>query len=399
VLRVDLDTGSADFWVFSTLLKPSEPSEKHTIFDPNKSRTWIWPKHQWGGASNPFSFRRKDLNWTVKYGDGSSATGIVGYDEVQIGDISISKQAVELAKSFSGYQFSNGTADGVLGLAFGHLNCVQPEPVKTPLEMMKEQKLLRENLFTVNLGPECFFTFGFIDEATRAGRDIHWVDVDSRGGFWNFSSRFARVGGKLLRRRGGAAIADTGANLILTHPHIVWMVYERIEGAKYDPDQPGWVYPRGARIPEVCFSVGDDDSCMIVINEHNMHHSEVGNGFIFGAIQENPAYENGGLQFDILGTPFLRQVYAIFDITGERFGVIKKNAEEMTVFCESPLRMDYISEEDEAVEDSVDGSIREEVPRRQSTMRSVVEVDSAIPEEEEEIHVISDGLTVPEAQN
>jgi hypothetical protein len=177
------------------------------------------------------------------------------------------------------------------------------------------------------------------------------------------------------------------------------MVYERIEGAKYDPDQPGWVYPRGARIPEVCFSVGDDDSCMIVINEHNMHHSEVGNGFIFGAIQENPAYENGGLQFDILGTPFLRQVYAIFDITGERFGVIKKNAEEMTVFCESPLRMDYISEEDEAVEDSVDGSIREEVPRRQSTMRSVVEVDSAIPEEEEEIHVISDGLTVPEAQN
>jgi hypothetical protein len=393
-----LDTGSADFWVFSTLLKPASRFQ-HTIFDPDKSKSWSWPKYQWGGSAKPFSFRRKDLDWQIEYGDGSSASGIVGFDDVEIGDIKISKNPVQLAKFFSGKQFAEGTADGILGLAFGHLNSVMPEPVKTPLEMMKEQNLLRENQFTVNLGTECFFTFGFIDEATRAGRDVHWVDVDSRGGFWNFSSRYARVGGKLLKRRGGAAIADTGSNLILTHPHIVWMVYERIEGAKYDSYQPGWVYPRGARIPEVCFSVGDDDSCMIVINEHNMHHSEVGNGLIFGAIQENPAYESGGLQFDIFGTPFFRQVYAIFDITGERFGVIKKKAEEMTVFCESPLRMDHIAEDEEEVEDSVDGSIREEHPRRNSTMRSVVEVDSAIPEEEEETRVPEEELIVPEVHH
>ena len=389
-MKVDLDTGSSDFWVFSTLLKAEKLKKAkergHHIFDPTKSKTWHWPAHEWGGPSRPLSFRRKQLDWEIEYGDGSSASGSVGYDDVELGNFTISKQAVQLAKVFSGRQFSEGSADGILGLAFGHLNSVRPEPITTPLEMMIEQHHLREQLFTVSLGSECFFTFGFIDEATRAGREIHWVDVDSRGGFWNFSSRHIRVGNKRLKRLGGAAIADTGSSIILTHPHIVWMIYKQIEGAQYDSKQPGWVYPVGARVPEVAFSVGDDDSFMIVIDEKNMHHSDLGSGFVFGAIQENPAYESGGLQFDIFGTPFFRQVYAIFDIKGERFGVIKESHNEVVarVMTESPTLMDGASVSTEEIEDSVDGSIREEFPRRSSTRRSSTvkdRVDSPIPEE------------------
>jgi hypothetical protein len=387
-LKVDLDTGSADFWIFSTLLKAETlklaKERGHHIFDPSKSKSWRWPAHGW--TSRPLSFRRKQLEWEIEYGDGSSASGIVGYDNVKMGDFTINQQAVQLAKDFSGRQFSEGSADGILGLAFGHLNAVRPEPVKTPLEMMIEQHLLSEQLFTVSLGSECFFTFGFIDEATRAGREIHWVDVDSRGGFWNFSSKHARVGNKRLKRWGGAAIADTGSSIILTHPHIVWMIYKQIEGAQYDSQQPGWVYPAGAKVPEVAFSVGDDDSFMIVIDEKNMHHSDLGSGFVFGAIQENPAYESGGMQFDIFGTPFFRQVYAIFDIKGERFGVIKESNDEMvaSVLCESPTLMDStsnagVASEGDEIEDSVDGSIREEYPRRSSTMMSSY-LESPTPE-------------------
>jgi hypothetical protein len=386
VLRLDLDTGSSDFWVFSTLLKKLElekAKDKHVVFDAEKSRTWHWPSIQWGGSSRPFSFRREHLEWDLEYGDGSSASGIVGFDEVVLGNIKIAKQAVQLAKSFRGRQFREGTADGILGLAFGHLNSVQP-PVQTPLESMIEQNLLPEHLFTVNLGRECFFSFGFIDEATRAGRVPHWVDVDDRGGFWNFSSRVARVGNKVLSRRGGAAIADTGSSIILTHPHIVWMIYKQIPGALYNPRQPGWVYPHGSRVPEIAFSVGNDEKCMIVIDEHNMHHSDVGEGLYFGAIQENPAYENGGLQFDIFGTPFFRQVYAIFDIKGKKFGVIKKDPSEMTPLYESPTRMRSISEDEEAedtgAEDSVDGSIREEFPARSNSLKIAKVLEESIPE-------------------
>ena len=355
---------------------------KHVIFDPSKSKTWHWPPCKWGGSSNPFTWRRDHLNWDIEYGDGSSASGVVGFDDVIIGDIKIPTQAVQLAKLFRGKQFREGTADGILGLAFGNLNAVQPERVRTPLESMIAHNLLPEHLFTVNLARDCFFSFGFIDEATRAGREVHWVDVDSRGGFWNFSSRIARVGSKIMSRRAGAAIADTGSSIILTHPHIVWMIYKQIEGAQYDSRQPGWVYPVGAKIPEIAFSVGDDDSCMIVIDERNMHHSNLGNGLYFGAIQENPAYESGGLQFDIFGTPFFRQVYAIFDIKGGRFGVIKKEQNELRTLTESPVRMHNILEEAEQdeIEDSVDGSIREEFPARRNSTLRLLEVESPMTE-------------------
>ena len=157
------------------------------------------------------------------------------------------------------------------------------------------------------------------------------------------------------------------------------MIYERIEGAKYDPQQPGWVYPATSAVPEVAFSVGADDSCMIVIDGENMRHSDRGNGMVFGAIQENPAYEVDGLQFDIFGTPFLRQVYAIFDIKGERFGVIKHNPQPMvsSAICESPMDL-LTSPEPEEIEDSIDGSIREEYPRRGSL---ISQIDSPVAEE------------------
>jgi hypothetical protein len=398
-LRVDLDTGSADFWLFSTMLRPQildgDEGPVHRKFDWTKSRTWKWPPTQWGGLCNPFSFRRRPLTWDIEYGDGSSAAGLVGFDHVEIGNIKIQRQAVQLASHFSGRQFIQGSADGVLGLAFGHLNSVQPERVQTPLENMITQGLLHEQVFTVSLSRKnCFFSFGFIDEDTRAGRDIDFVDIDDRGGFWNFHSRYARIGNKLYRRIAGTAIADTGSSIILTHPHLVWKIYTQIPGAMYDSGQPGWVYPKDAAVPEIAFSVGDDDSCMIYIDRDNMRHSDLGNGFVFGAVQENPAYDQGGLQFDIFGTPFFRQVYAIFDIRGRRFGVIKESREPifLRAVTDSPVELEgstrFGSEEGEpdVIEDSVDGSIIEEYPRRNSTVDSrltspIPEIPAAIPEE------------------
>ena len=59
-------------------------------------------------------------------------------------------------------------------------------------------------------------------------------------------------------------------------------------------------------------------------------------GIIFGAIQESPAYHPGSLSFNIFRTPFLGQVYAIFDCSKvERFSIVKyeigQHVEEETI--------------------------------------------------------------------
>ena len=174
------------------------------------------------------------------------------------------------------------------------------------------------------------------------------------------------------------------------------MIYKQIDGARYDSRQPGWVYPKQANVPEIAFSVGNDDTCMIIINEQNMHHSDLGQDLYFGAIQENPAYENGGLQFDIFGTPFFRQVYAIFDIQGKRFGVIKKDQHEMTPLHDSPTRVESLRTIEE-VEDSVDGSIREEFPaRRSSSMLTSLIIETPIVEDSGiEESEVEDGEATP----
>ena len=108
--------------------------------------------------------------WKISYGDNSSASGDVGTDNVTVGGLTIKQQAVELAKEMS-TEFQQGTGDGLMGLAFGQINTVQPHPVKTPVENMIAQDDIPADMevFTAYLtshksNETPFYTFGFIDQ-------------------------------------------------------------------------------------------------------------------------------------------------------------------------------------------------------------------------------------------
>lgn len=73
--------------------------------------------------------------WRIRYGDGSTASGIVGTDNVTLGGLCVENQAIELASKLSP-QFSKSAGDGLLGLAFGKINTVKPKGVATPVENM-----------------------------------------------------------------------------------------------------------------------------------------------------------------------------------------------------------------------------------------------------------------------
>ncbi len=128
-------------WCWSTELPQNTQSggKGHAIFDSSKSSTF---KTSQGST------------WKIQYGDQSSASGTVGTDNLQIGNITIQNQALELATLLSSQFTQDTSSDGLLGLAFGSLNTVQPTPVKTPVENMIAQDDIPQNaeLFTCYLG-------------------------------------------------------------------------------------------------------------------------------------------------------------------------------------------------------------------------------------------------------
>lgn len=86
--------------VWSTELPAATRKSKgtHEVFNPSKSSTFK---------------KASGSTWQISYGDGSSASGDVGTDNVTIGGITVKAQAVELAKTLS-TQFTQSPGSGLL---------------------------------------------------------------------------------------------------------------------------------------------------------------------------------------------------------------------------------------------------------------------------------------------
>jgi hypothetical protein len=107
----------------------------HTRYDSSKSSTYAAD----GRA------------WSIQYGDGSTASGILGTDTVNLGGLTIAKQTIELAKTESS-SFNSGPIDGLLGLGFDSITTVSG--VKTPMDNLISQGLISSPVFGVYLGKQ-----------------------------------------------------------------------------------------------------------------------------------------------------------------------------------------------------------------------------------------------------
>jgi len=324
-LKLDFDTGSADLWVWSTLLPSSIKSQgasSHAIFDSTKSSTFK---------------KTKGSTWKIQYGDNSSASGIVGTDNINLGGLVVENQAIELAETLSD-QFVQSTGDGLLGLAWGSINTVSPKAVATPVDnMITQEDIPKEaELFTAYLGSwrdanepdkgESFYTFGYIDQDVLQAAGVtepYYVPVDNSQGFWSFESASATVNGKTITRSGNTAIADTGTTLALVDDATCEAIYDAIPGSKFDKTQQGYIFPSDTtadNLPVVTFAVGDKQ---FTVQKEDLGFADAGNGMVYGGIQSR-----GDMTFDILGDTFLKGIYAIFDQGNTRFGAVQRKETE-----------------------------------------------------------------------
>ncbi|KAI3326706.1 eukaryotic aspartyl protease [Xylariaceae sp. AK1471] len=317
-LMVDFDTGSADFWVFSSALVSSQ-EKGHNVFNPKKSKTY----KVLSGKS-----------WKIQYGDGSTASGDCGTDTLIVGGLSVKNQTVEMAKKLS-KQFIESTGDGLLGLAFSKINTVEnagvADPQPTPVEnMIKQSDIPKEAaLFTSAFyswrdaeQDKSFYTFGYIDQdlVKKSGQEIYWADIDNSNGFWAFSSESVSINGESIPTSHNTAIADTGTTLTLMSDAVVGALYAQIPGATYDWSNQGYIFPITATLddlPEFKVAVGKKEFLM---QKEDLAFAPTDDGKNwYGGVQSR-----GSLPFNIYGDTFLRSVYAIWDQGNNRFGVVPK---------------------------------------------------------------------------
>ncbi|AEO58338.1 hypothetical protein MYCTH_2118744 [Thermothelomyces thermophilus ATCC 42464] len=238
-INVALDSGSADLWVFSSWLLASA-KVGHQVYDPFLSSTF-----------KPIP----GANFSITYGDGTSASGTVGVDVVDVGGVTVLNQAVQMATAVSPAFVLDTNLNGLLGLGFSQLSTVKPVKQKTFFENVMPS--LAQPLFTVDLRRSTTGTFEFGDiDVSKFTGSLSWVPANTKNGFWQVSSGGFVVGSLRQKLPVTQAIVDTGTTLMLVSKEMADKYYSQVVDAKSTSAAGGTTFPCNVTLPDLVLDVG-----------------------------------------------------------------------------------------------------------------------------------------------
>lgn len=317
-LNLQFDTGSSDFWVFSSELVAAAQIG-HDRYDPTKSLT---------------SLKMPGSTWSITYSDGASAAGDVYIDTVAVGSLTVPNQAVELASSMSSDFTSDTDCDGIFGLGFISMSNISPVKKTNFFFTAAQQGNIRRTVFTADLkrGKPGSYDFGAVNPNKFTG-SITYTAVDNSQGYWEFTSSGYGIGSDYTAYP-MPGILDTGTSILLLPSDVVSAYWDRVPGAKLDSSYGAYTFPCAATLPSFTVGVG---SSKYVIPGTYMNYGAVSSTSKFCtclptmlSFTNNVTACYGSLQssdnigFNVYGDVFIKAVFVIFEMTGPRLGFANK---------------------------------------------------------------------------
>jgi len=304
------DTGSSNLWVPSkacTNCKHGTPA-----YDSAKSET----------------YSKDGQSFAMQYGTGS-CQGYLSKDQVQMGGLTIDAFPFGEVTQEAADVFGQAPFDGILGMGVPG-GAVDKVPM--PMDMLVKQKKVDHNIFAFYLASGgragSTLTLGGTDPAFHEG-DFSYVPLAKAGRFlpyWLISASDIKVAGASTGTCGWLLgcemVVDTGTSLLAGPPSAVNKLLAKVGTVKQDCSNVASLPTITFKFAGKDFDLGPDFYVLRVKDDNGREQCQMG---IEGI--------NAGAPIWILGDPFLRKYYTVWDAEQKRvgFAIAKQPADDLLV--------------------------------------------------------------------
>jgi len=309
--QVIFDTGSGNLWVPSKGCA-SPGCKKHTTYD----------------SSNSSTYQKNGQSFFLPYGSGT-CSGFLSQDTVVFGGIPIKGCTFGEVSNEPGEVWVESPFDGILGMGFPG---IAVDRVTPPFDMLMQQHSLPKGQFAFFLqsgGKQgSTLTLGGVDSRFFTG-DFTYVPLSLTqrlAQYWLIKGSDIKVAGQSAKvcswLLGCQLVVDTGTSILTGPPSSINPLLKLIGNVSEDCSNAG-------QLPTLTFSI-------------NGHDFELGPDFYVLRAADDSGKTvcqlgiegvNAGLPLWILGDPFLRKYYTVFDRDQKRvgFALAKQGATEPIV--------------------------------------------------------------------
>lgn len=291
------DTGSGNLVVPSSVCDGSACS-KHKRFNVSGSKTSV----NIAFTNKPDTPVGDDADQDVinlVYGTGE-AVGTIVKDKVCVGNICTRADLVASTEE-SDAPFGGAPFDGIFGLGLTKLS---EGPAFNMLDGMKRDNSINKALFSVFLGAsaaeESEILFGSYRNEHMASK-LFWVPVMSTG-FWQVPLESVAVRGKPLANvSNSSAVLDTGTSLLAGPPDVINALLDDLNVATNCSNF--------GRLPDISFGIAGH--MLSLSPEDYVDRNEDGTDCTVPLMTQDVKPGEGAVW--ILGDPFLRKYYTVYD--------------------------------------------------------------------------------------